>query len=281
MIVRIIKNKTYLIFIAILFSNCLSLNGPMDADADLETLGKWSVDGNKLKVVSKQPVENNSLYVQNMNAYWEQIYEVLPKEIMDKYVKELELITDGKEETLAGVKATDDSNRYWNFGIDPADLPKSKITENKDFMHTLIHEFGHVLTLNNTQIEPSEAEYQVGNDRYLTMEGLAFKDSYINQFVQEFWYENDRIDIWDEIQNIQNARKRLDRITLFYLNNKAAFFTAYAAESPEEDIAESWTYFILNERPKNDNTELNKKLLFFYQFEELVQMRSEILSYKN
>lgn len=277
---RKMKNILYLIFVTLLFSNCLTLNGQLEEDADLETLGKWTVTGNKLTEVRKQTVENNSLYVENIATYWKQIYEVLPKEMMDKYVKELELITDGKEETLAGVKATDESNTHWNFGIDPADLPKGKITANQDFMHTLIHEFGHVLTLNNTQIEPSEADYQVGEDRYLTMEGLAFKESYINQFVQEFWYKEDRIEIWDEIQNIQNERKRIDRITLFYLNNKNAFFTAYAAESPEEDIAESWTFFILKDRPHNDKTELHKKLLFFYRFEELVAMRSEILATK-
>jgi len=266
---------------AILFSNCLTLNGQLEDDSDLETKGKWTVDGSKLKEIIKQPVENNSLYVQNMETYWKQIYEVLPKEIMDKYVKELELITDGKENTLAGVKATDESNSSWNFGIDPADLPKGKITENPDFMHTLIHEFGHIVTLNNTQIEPSAADYQIGDDRYLTMEGLAFKKSYINQFVQKFWYKDNRIDTWDEIQNIRNESHRLDHITTFYLNNKSAFFTEYAAESPEEDIAESWTFFILKEKPKNDHTELNKKILFFYQYEELVQMRSEILAYKN
>ncbi len=272
------KNFAYLIFMVLLFTECLSLNGQLEDDADLETLGKWSVQGNQLKVIAKQPVENNTLYVQNMADYWKQIYEVLPKKGMDKYVTELELITDGPSETLAGVKPTDESNQTWNFGIDPADLPKGKITENQDFMHTLIHEFGHVLTLNNTQIEPSEAEYQVGEDRYLTMEGLAFKKSYINQFVQEFWYKEDRIESWDEIQSIRSERKKIDRITLFYLNHKDAFFTAYAAESPEEDIAESWTYFILKERPQNDHTELNKKLLFFYQYEELVAMRSEILA---
>jgi len=275
------KNICYLIFTAILFSNCLTLNGQLEDDSDLETKGKWTVDVSKLKEIIKQPVENNSLYVQNMETYWKQIYEVLPKEIMDKYVKELELITDGKENTLAGVKATDESNSSWNFGIDPADLPKGKITENPDFMHTLIHEFGHVVTLNNTQIEPSAADYQIGDDRYLTMEGLAFKKSYINQFVQKFWYKDNRIDTWDEIQNIRNESHRLDHITIFYLNNKSAFFTEYAAESPEEDIAESWTFFILKEKPKNDHTELNKKILFFYQYEELVQMRSEILAYKN
>lgn len=274
------KNIVYLIFIIILFTNCQTLNGQLEEDSDLDTLGKWSVDGSQLVEIIQQPVEKNNLYVQNISYYWKQIYAVLPKEIMDKYVKELELITDGPSETLAGVKAIDESNSSWNFGIDPADLPKGKITENQDFMHTLIHEFGHVLTLNNTQIEPSESDYQIGNERYLTMEGLAFKESYINQFVQEFWYKGDRIDTWDEIQNIQNERKRLDNLIIFYLNNKDAFFTEYAAESPEEDIAESWTYFILKERPQNDYTELNKKLLFFYQYEELVAMRSKILATK-
>lgn len=271
---------SYLIFIIIISSQCIGLNGFQDEDADLTTLGKWTIEGNKLTEVIKQSTENNPLYVKNIEAYWAQIYEVLPQKMMNKYVKELELITDGVDMTLAGVQPVDESNSTWNFGIDPADLPKGKITENTDFMHTLIHEFGHVLTLNNTQIEPSDADYQIGEDRYLTMEGLALKDSYINQFVQAFWYKQERMETWDDIQNIQNERKKLDRITIFYLNNKNAFFTEYAAESPEEDIAESWTFFVLKDGPKDDRTELNKKLLFFYQFEELVALRTEILSAK-
>ncbi len=44
-----------------------------------------------------------------------------------------------------------------------------------------------------------------------------------------------------------------------------------------EDIAESWTHFVLQPKPAGD-TVSEKKVLFFYDFPELVELREEIVA---
>ncbi len=50
----------------------------------------------------------------------------------------------------------------------------------------------------------------------------------------------------------------------------------YAATNPVEDIAESWTEFVM--RPKPIGTTIaDQKEQFFYEYPELVKIRREIL----
>ena len=44
----------------------------------------------------------------------------------------------------------------------------------------------------------------------------------------------------------------------------------------EEDFSESFTAFVLKEKPINSTSNSADKLLFFYQFEELVELREHI-----
>jgi len=269
------KKITYLLFIAFLSGQCVSLNNESTVDSDLTEIAKWKVDNGKLgqaNILQEQQAETT---IQNIAKIWAKINGILPKKELNKYVKELELLTDGKEETLAGVKSMDDTNKNWAFALDPADLPKGDFKADEDFLQTLIHEFGHILTLNDTQVAPSDLDFQTSEDRYLTGEGLAKKNSYINQFVQQFWYKNNLLFEWDKIQRTRNLNKKLDRLYDFYLANKTKFYTDYAAESPEEDIAESWYFFVILDKPTG-HLEKNKKVLFFYKFEELVALRTEI-----
>ncbi len=61
----------------------------------------------------------------------------------------------------------------------------------------------------------------------------------------------------------------------FYEKNKSKFITEYAMTNPEEDIAESFMRFIVDEKPKGD-TMAEEKIRFFYQFDELVELRKEM-----
>ncbi len=47
--------------------------------------------------------------------------------------------------------------------------------------------------------------------------------------------------------------------------------------NPEEDIAEAWTMFVLNPKPAGDSI-AEEKMLFFYDYPELVKLRAEIAS---
>lgn len=208
---------------------------------------------------------------------WNRVYEVLPRKWMDKYITQFELVSDGKDEILAGVNPMDESNHYWSFLVDVKDATNTRAHSlQDDFNHTLLHEFGHILTLNNSQIEPTDMKWQKDDLRYLTSEGLAFEESYINHFVKQFWYGN-LLDEWDDIQRIRSEAKRIDRLYELYEQYPNHFMNDYSAESPEEDIAESWYFFVKNEKPSPKNI-ANKKILFFYQFPELIELRKEIRS---
>ena len=62
---------------------------------------------------------------------------------------------------------------------------------------------------------------------------------------------------------------------------KKQFVTDYAATNPDEDFAESYMLFVLNEKPTKSTVSFihsDQKFLFFYDFPELVEMRDFIRS---
>jgi len=131
-----------------------------------------------------------------------------------------------------------------------------------------IHEYGHYLTLNNSQQTPS-SEFVCHQE---ALYGCQTADSYINHFYLEFWQ-----DIYPEWEKIRDSSKDYDQdIKLFYDTHKSMFINEYASTNPLEDIAESWTAFILAPTPSN-NSITDQKINFFYQFPELVELRFQII----
>lgn len=248
------------------FSSCISTNFVQTE------LGIWEV--NKGKVVPIDTLEHNEL----ASTYWDLVESILPKEILDSFAVSLRLFTDGPDGYLAAMSSLNDSNTRWQVYIDTFDV--NFRSEDSlyvlDYTHTIIHEFGHLLTLNATQIESTFDIFQDDSIGYLTNEGYAKTDSYLAKFVSEFW-DGEWLQAWDEINYIPNERKRLKYLYFFYLTYADRYVTPYSAETPEEDIAESWTFFILDDKPSKKGVRYDK-VRFFYQFPELVAYRDEIRS---
>ena len=233
-------------------------------------IGVWEIKEGTL-------ITNDSLSYSSMaQDYFNTINNTLPKDLIDKYVVSLRLFTDGKDGDLGGLNQMNESVDSWQFDLDTADVniySKDSI-EILDYTHTLIHEYGHLLTLNPSQIELTDDMIQDDNKGYLTSEGYALKDSYLGIFVKQFW-DDELLLEWDNIDNKKNENKRVKLLYEFYLSHRDNFVTDYAAESPEEDIAEAWTFFVLSDKP-DTNTVKNQKVIFFYQFPELVEYRQKI-----
>jgi hypothetical protein len=165
------------------------------------------------------------------------------------------------------------------------DIADSKDYDNLTF--TLLHEFGHLLTLNADQVRPSRDVFNNPHDKeiynqeaarcsnYFTGEGCSKRDSYINQFYQRFW--KDIYTEWQSVDEIESDKLYIEKLSEFYLKYQDQFVTNYAATNPGEDIAETWAYFILTPKPQG-NTIAEQKVLFFYQYPELVELRQEILN---
>ncbi|MDJ0754932.1 MAG: hypothetical protein QNJ45_15525 [Ardenticatenaceae bacterium] len=212
------------------------------------------------------------------NALWEQFATLIPQEFR-RDLTQFGVFTDGIDGTLAYVEPNPDNPETWLIVLDPADT-----ADRDDFTYTLIHEYGHVLTLNDRQVPfDQEAYFDDTGDAYeaaaeacstfFTGEGCAEDTSYIGAFYATFWTE-----IYDELPfPDEEGIVDEDELADFYDRYADQFVTDYAATNPGEDIAESWTHFVLKPKPAG-NTVAEEKILFFYQYPELVKLRQEILT---
>lgn len=174
------------------------------------------------------------------------------------------VFSDGVANTLGYITPNSDDSG-WMLGLDYADAD-----DYGSFYSTLIHEYGHLLTLNEDEVDHNSEDGEAC-EFYTSDFGCSHKDSYMNQYFTQFWqasYED-----WQQ----QNIADDEDAQVAYYEAHENEFVSDYAVTHPEEDIAESWMYFVLSPKPSEAKTVKEQKILFFYQYPELVQQRAEIL----
>ncbi len=189
-----------------------------------------------------------------LQPLWQLVRSVIPAEDL-QYFDYFLISSDGAYGNLASVSVSpndDGSGERWLIQMDDADL-------DYELVATLVHEYGHYLTLNDEQVR-----YEDGfvPERYCEPGLIANGDAVLTDFYQRFW--KDYI--------IEDTYQTSD---LFYLRNQAAFVTWYAATNASEDIAESFSYFVLNDKPTG-NSIADQKVRFFYDYPELVTLRQTI-----
>ena len=201
---------------------------------------------------------------------WNYFTSILPTE-QRKWIGDFLLFTDGPKNILAYVRRSSDPEK-WTLGADILDSARPiYLTE------TLIHEFGHLLTLNTDQLVITDTYIYNGRQglkgcpTFATPEGCSTSESYINLFYQRFWRKI--YDEWFENVNQPSGGQLNWAYTLaFHRRYSDQFVSPYAASHPQEDIAESFAHFILN--PKPDGSSIaDQKVKFFYEFPELVELR--------
>ncbi|MEP7070425.1 MAG: hypothetical protein ABI789_14345 [Usitatibacter sp.] len=260
------------------------LNGSSIANTNLAYLVEYVVSGDELKNPHLESVPNRLKAEQQNRASHEEIWKYFTRLIpadQRALVNGFSIFTDGKDNILAAVNQSDRDANQWELNVDFADASlKTSLT------FTLLHEFGHLLTLNSAQAPVDLAVYKHPDDetlyqrevdacpQYFTGEGCSNPDSYINQFFERFW--TDLYAEWQAIDAEKDEDTRLNMIADFYKTYQDQFLTDYAPTSPAEDIAESWAFFILAPKPES-NSIANEKILFFYEYPELVQLREQIL----
>lgn len=268
--------KFYVFFVSFLYvlnsysQESVGHNHDMNMEKEL---GSWDIKNGIL-------IENKSEETKKALECWKVFYKVFPKKLTQKYLKKIVLFTDGVDEKTGALSALNFTNTEWQLSLDIKDVDFSSNKKERLFqsIYTLLHEFGHLLTLNDTQIKPTAKKRQEGDDPYLTFEGQALKKSYMNLFVSRFW-NNGLLKEWDVIQRkycVTEQTRCLEKLHDLYRDNYNDFITDYAAESPEEDIVESWVAFVLYEKVKKPETVAQQKINFFYQFPELVKYRKII-----
>lgn len=193
-------------------------------------------------------------------AMWKVIQSIIPREIRND-ISEFHVFSDGEYGTYAYVEQSTDDNAKWILAVDPSDFHADK----KEFLATVIHEYAHIFSLGASQITPKYfTEYDetkaICAPSYASFEGCAKINSYINTFYQKYW------------SDIINEHEKYNDPYFFYLKHSTNFVNDYAATNPEEDFAESFVNFILDEQ-REEKTIADKKVNFFYNYPELVELR--------
>ncbi|MBT4857369.1 hypothetical protein HON52_04265 [Candidatus Uhrbacteria bacterium] len=233
--------------------------------------------GTSLTSVQTEYAEDTDLH----QSMWDTFVGIAGEDFVIDHVSGFSIFTDsGESDTLAYVVQDSWDLTKWIVSLDIEDM----LEDPEEFNETLIHEFTHILTLESDQVpvsdilyeDVSEEEYATLYDEavadcptYFTGEGCSNDDSYIYLFVEEFWAE------WIESGGpIDTNFGEID----FYTDNEDNFVTWYAATNPGEDIAESFSYFVVKDK-STGTTVGDQKWNFFYEFAELVDLRDTIRTF--
>ena len=166
---------------------------------------------------------------------------------------------------------------HWVLGMDIVDAQ-----DPVDLTYTLIHEYGHLITLNTDQIPASDYYYGWSQNpavckQFLSPDGCSKPDSYINLFYQKFW--KDIFPEWEEEVSkpmVNSSDEFYALVNDFYEKHSDQFVWEYAATNIDEDLAESFMLFVLEPEPAGYNVD-TQKIRFFYNFPELVKFRKQMI----
>ena len=249
------------------------------------TLVTYEIEGNEIVSPDYENVSADLTSYQDdaqrQEMVWDFYAAMIPPDARDLLTHYI-VITDGLGGGLAAVEQSPDDPTDWMLNIDIADT-----ADLQELTFTLIHEYGHLLTLNDEQVkidaylfhnpDDDDAYFEAEDacETYFPGEGCALRSSYLYQFYTQFW--DDMYDEWLDIQFIEDDDEYYEALDEFYFAREDQFVTDYSVTNPEEDIAESWSFFIMKAKPTG-NTIADQKVLFFYQFPELVSLREEIVA---
>jgi len=247
----------------------------IEKEKGMYLITKYKVENGKITIDSNYKVpEKYTKYQTNTDVHhtiWAQAKAIIP-DSHEKFFKEYNINTDGPDNNMAHVSSIYGENKEWEMTMDIEDSLKADGSFNAELNHTLVHEFAHVMSLNTTQIELSDLT-KSQTSRYVISEGVTKENSYLNKFYQAFWVNI--INEWSDIEKMEVGDAKDDAVTKQYEKYKDRFVSDYAATDPVEDFAETFTNFVKGDKPTGTSI-ANQKILFFYNYPELVTMRDEI-----
>ncbi len=185
-------------------------------------------------------------------AVFETLHKIIPAD--DPYISRLISWTDGYSYILGTCSAQDEMTAdSFDIRIDKYDFfdEDGNCPDVYKMLATMVHEYGHALTLNADQIEVSALEEGFSyNDISIYKE-----DSYMKAYYDRFY----------------EGEKR--REYAFYPED---YVDEYAGESGiYEDIAETFMVFVTSSEP-DEASVAAEKIRFFYEYPELAEIREYI-----
>jgi hypothetical protein len=244
------------------------------------TLAEYAVSGDELLSPEFPPVPARY----GMEAYqndptrleqiWQFVADVIPsgeRTMISRFI----LYTDGVSGSLGAIEQTDDPH-LWSLQLDVLDSAYYPLLST-----TLIHELAHLITVQEAQLTVNgetdggkpQGQSAPACENYQMFEGCSTDSAYLTRLYDRFW--PDIYAEWEEIDAIPDESERETALDDFYRQHVDEFVSWYAPTNPEEDLAESFMYFVFSGRPSGD-TLLEEKILFFHDFPALVTLRDQL-----
>jgi hypothetical protein len=242
----------------------------------LQDLVTYSVSGDQISDPDALTVDDALIPLQEdtmaHQTLWRQYVMLIPPEHR-KLLTKYKIITDGTNNinAQAYIESKYESmdsviQENWTLEVDPADFSTAE-----SFTPNLLHEFGHFVTLRTSQINYIQKENTCS--QYWT-DGCSLPSSYLQIFYDRFWasmYAD-----WKAMEATGTPEEVKLGLSKYYDAHPKEFVSLYALTNPKEDIAESWTHYILSPKPKGESL-AEKKILYFYEYPELIQLRTSII----
>ncbi len=240
-----------------------------DSEGSESRITAYSVSGTTITKSQDYNVSGQLKEAQDDVAKHQEIWELVKKIVPESYMSkmgEFEIYWGEADGSAGYVVEMNPDLSVWKMGIAIDYAYEGGFNADGELAHTIIHEFGHILTLDNTQLDSSISESNCQN--YYPGEGCANKESYINQLHSRFW-----ADIWSDFQSSQDSESGMQS---FYSKHSDRFVTQYAATNPGEDIAEVFATFVTSSTNSNANTIASQKLQLMFDYSELIELRQFI-----
>ncbi len=227
-------------------------------NGEMVQLGLYSVKNGKITRNTLDTYIDNDKTIKTDKIHqkiWDKITQIIPPKYQNM-ISKYEMGTDAMYNLTGAVDVLKDKS--WIIWIDQNDLIEQNGSFNTYGIGTIIHEMAHIISLNTEQIEENSNDPTL----YKVDEGTLKKEAYLNVFYHKFW------------EFLIAEHEKIGR-EKFYKKYEKDFVTEYASSNPREDFSESFRYFVIEKKP-TDNSTLSQKLLFFYQYPELVEVRNYI-----
>lgn len=207
-------------------------------------------------------------YQQNSAAHariWRYFSHLISAEDRAMLVNYLVSMRGNNYNYIAYVTPVDELAKTWEMNVNILDA-----SDPIDLTVTLVHEYGHLITLNDTQVNANDFNCK----GLLTSHGCTRPGSYMDDFYRAYWLA--LYPEWKKIDDESDPDTHDALLKAFYQKYESRFVSEYAAASPVEDMAESWTDFVLFSGSSH-RAIAREKVAFFQNYPELLRLRQKIL----
>jgi len=236
-----------------LASQSVQSGSTMLSDIGGEIVASYTVDQREISARTPQAYR----------TYFDRLLTVLPDKY-DDHIDELVIYTNGKDEVGAYVETKTPYTKDWRYAVRQSEI--IEVPESRASTELMVHEFAHIFSLDQVF---QTGEYSRNCHPYFA-DGICYgTDSYIGQFVAEFWTTQ----MLDELQVVQAESGFYQ--TDFYDRYESEFVSEYAATDPAEDFAESFTWHVYGEMAPRGSI-ADEKIEFFDRFSYTQALSDEI-----